>query len=265
MAFRQRLPCKFQFTPLREGRPGVSFSCLLWLSISIHAPPRGATPVCGEPPTIYKISIHAPPRGATSAARAVAARNIFQFTPLREGRQLHGNVITNIKQFQFTPLREGRHRYVMVSQWVENISIHAPPRGATPLCDGVAVGGEYFNSRPSARGDAERPADRPRRNHFNSRPSARGDAIDARARSGYAISIHAPPRGATLVNARKSANMTQFQFTPLREGRRVVAMRKEYYQGISIHAPPRGATSWAVAGGENGYFNSRPSARGDDA
>ena len=63
---RVRASGKFQFTPLREGRPGVSFSCLLWLSISIHAPPRGAT-------------------AHSAAVRCFSAA--FQFTPLREGRR----------------------------------------------------------------------------------------------------------------------------------------------------------------------------------
>ena len=62
------------------------------------------------------------------------------------------------------------------------ISIHAPPRGAT---DGERVRFAawcYFNSRPSARGDA----------------CATPHAIAVAA-----ISIHAPPRGATLAKGEK--------------------------------------------------------------
>ena len=56
--------------------------------------------------------------------------------------------------------------------------------------------------------------------HFNSRPSARGDArlVEKRIHEGQ-ISIHAPPRGATAVPAPEGL-APQFQFTPLREGRR---------------------------------------------
>ena len=56
------------------------------------------------------------------------------------------------------------------------ISIHAPPRGATLPPFHPVSRGDYFNSRPSARGDRIR---------FKSTifPSR--------------ISIHAPPRGAT--------------------------------------------------------------------
>ena len=65
------------------------------------------------------------------------------------------------------------------------ISIHAPPRGATPLCHGVAVGGEYFNSRPSARGDGNL----------------------ARSITADIISIHAPPRGATTYDFDAGTNI----------------------------------------------------------
>ena len=129
----------------------------------------------------------------------------------------------------------------VVSRYLNRISIHAPPRGATsgtiginpPLCD------------------------------FNSRPSARGDRAASRAASGQQISIHAPPRGATAARRRGS-----------------------HKPRISIHAPPRGATGIACVAvafflfqftplreGRPGKamrlyecfdFNSRPSARGDD-
>ena len=100
--------------------------------------------------------------------------------------------------------------------------------------------------------------------YFNSRPSARGDLASLSLSPSIKISIHAPPRGATLV-----AN-----------GSSVLLM-------ISIHAPPRGATSGGLTslagcrfqftplreGRQDGhpagfrrpvYFNSRPSARGDE-
>ena len=98
------------------------------------------------------------------------------------------------------------------------------------------------------------------------------------------ISIHAPPRGATLVPA-STDRITVFQFTPLREGRRHNLCEYDDKLVISIHAPPRGATPCLLSGGsqlifqftplregrqrsrrESGrrsYFNSRPSARGD--
>ena len=167
-------------------------------AISIHAPPRGATE--SELAELNKliISIHAPPRGAT-------------------GR---GNL----------------HEYA----WF--ISIHAPPRGATWL-ERNSNYPIYFNSRPSARGDTPRHRKQQTKAYFNSRPSARGDGnmrnvldiytisihapprgatdVDMTTARLYIISIHAPPRGATLPGARSYRHSTKFQFTPLREGRRV--------------------------------------------
>ena len=120
--------------------------------------------------------------------------------------------------------------------------------------------------------------------YFNSRPSARGDSVPRPAQSGGAISIHAPPRGATA-EASASSACARFQFTPLREGRLPGKVRHSPRRRISIHAPPRGATCAAntpitasrfqftplregrlpfcVLFSCLLYFNSRPSARGD--
>ena len=190
-----------------------------------------------------EISIHAPPRGATRTTRRSLYADVFQFTPLREGRPSTGNPAVQCQyfnsrpsargdlrhkrrraggQFQFTPLREGRR----------------PPFAYPPVQ-------AHFNSRPSARGDnsaAERPEARPA--NFNSRPSARGDGT----------------------GANPGAEADAFQFTPLREGRlaKMFKIAKEEHDfnsrpsargdrrraadnrsasPISIHAPPRGATS----------------------
>ena len=119
--------------------------------------------------------------------------------------------------FQFTPLREGRR-----------------------ASDGQCAISADFNSRPSARGD---PPPRPPSGaccYFNSRPSARGDLTSKGMQEKLAISIHAPPRGATCFPICWNCCRT-FQFTPLREGRRRA--------GRAAGAPR--------------YFNSRPSARGD--
>ena len=56
------------------------------------------------------------------------------------------------------------------------------------------------------------------------------------------ISIHAPPRGATI-HPRHVLDPEQFQFTPLREGRLPAPEVADAPEGISIHAPPRGATN----------------------
>ena len=56
------------------------------------------------------------------------------------------------------------------------------------------------------------------------------------------ISIHAPARGATFVNAIVTYGKL-FQSTPLREGRPESSNPSRADFAISIHAPARGATS----------------------
>ena len=55
------------------------------------------------------------------------------------------------------------------------------------------------------------------------------------------ISIHAPAGGATA-EIRLPAYETEFQFTPLREGRRSAGRLFCRKEEISIHAPAGGAT-----------------------
>ena len=56
---------------------------------------------------------------------------LFQFTPLREGRQELELIGKIVNKFQFTPLREGRRAIPPEGTAIYCISIHAPPRGAT--------------------------------------------------------------------------------------------------------------------------------------
>ena len=231
--------------------------------ISIHAPPRGATFPASESPGVGKISIHAPPRGATHRAPAGDSRNrYFNSRPSARGdnmgaRTVRLNIISIHAPprgatpqaptpqlggiFQFTPLREGRPRRNRERHPGQSISIHAPPRGATTaVVVRVRVGLISIHAPPRGatfcgfsttftlqisihappRG-ATHPggASRHAQANFNSRPSARGDSTRS---------------------ARTSPD--PFQFTPLREGRRV---------------RPR---TWLPA---HRHFNSRPSARGD--
>ena len=187
------------------------------------------------------ISIHAPPRGATQACQRGIMRLVFQFTPLREGRQ---GLIAQLARLDISihaPPR-GATLFSAFSQLLPKISIHAPPRGATGIGEALWLANLYFNSRPSARGDDGK----------------------AGIPVGTVISIHAPPRGATTHTLPVSSSRRIFQFTPLREGRLVRAVDHRRRQSISIHAPPRGATRGVLLRRRLfPYFNSRPSARGD--
>ena len=179
-------------------------------------------------------------RGDCRGRCADRADEIFQFTPLREGRpRPHENGLQP-SEFQFTPLREGRPLGQLTlsfpfyfnsrpsargdlfrGQWLScrTISIHAPPRGATPVRDCRALIAEFQftplrEGRPgtlNVAGDSALFQFTPLREgrqsslrrlwawigDFNSRPSARGDRRQVAAWRCCWISIHAPPRGAT--------------------------------------------------------------------
>ena len=143
-------------------------------------------------------------------------------------------------EFQFTPLREGRREWRYSHGACDDFNSRPSARGDGQVSV-TNLSPNHFNSRPSARGDLMRVMTLAIFLHFNSRPSARGDArlVEKRIHEGQ-ISIHAPPRGATLDGVHRVLILL-FQFTPLREGR---------------PAPPPNRRSAA-------YFNSRPSARGD--
>ena len=189
----------FQFTPLREGRPSVTAVSCAPYSISIHAPPRGAT--CRE---------DTPP----------ADRSYFNSRPSARGDPPVGMAILPPKLFQFTPLREGRRALTQRAVDALLISIHAPPRGATavwivrlpgcsifqftPLREGrqgdcnMNILTRKFQFTPLREGRLYGRLRDARLLDFNSRPSARGDAVHQQHARTVGISIHAPPRGATL-------------------------------------------------------------------
>ena len=160
-------------------------------------------------------------RGDFSRACSFSKNQLFQFTPLREGRQFMGGKRGFAIIFQFTPLREGR-RYDAEGREIErHISIHAPPRGATTAVDLARTpweisihapprGATFMAINSKARHDLFQFT--PLREgrliatmlfasdvYFNSRPSARGDDFfEASCTRPRLISIHAPPRGATV-------------------------------------------------------------------
>ena len=102
--------CKFQFTPLREGRRCMA--CVGAIGISFQFTPlREGRPLrMGRENEKDKISIHAPPRGATFGnIRVFVEEGDFNSRPSARGDMslIIRSRITEI--FQFTPLREGRH------------------------------------------------------------------------------------------------------------------------------------------------------------
>ncbi len=169
-------PCHFNSRPSARGDDGRGRPHCTAARISIHAPPRGATTfnriLGGAQPFQFTPLREGRPRPAFSEVRAVS----FQFTPLREGRPETAERRREQCLFQFTPLREGRRRsrlFISPAPMYFNsrpsargdrpeqrlyidsieISIHAPPRGATDGSSPRTAHLQHFNSRPSARGD----------------------------------------------------------------------------------------------------------------
>ena len=124
----------------------------------------------------------------------------------------------------------------------ENISIHAPPRGATWKLDRFSRS-RYISIHAPPRGATEprRLADRVA-NAFQFTPLREGRHEELQALRHYPrISIHAPPRGATRQRLPARRRPPHFNSRPSARGdcrllSVLVASR------ISIHAPPRGAT-----------------------
>ena len=174
--------------------------CACSNSISIHAPPRGATRNNSNFFRLEVISIHAPPRGATPFFFAQFYKTFhFNSRPSARGdRRGHDNC-TALHHFNSRPSARGDQREKLRGLRRAEISIHAPPRGATAHCLKCWRSRRYFNSRPSARGDDVGSKQGSSFFNFNSRPSARGDADNRRHFHREHISIHAPPRGATRI------------------------------------------------------------------
>ena len=211
------------------------------LSISIHAPPRGATAGLGLAPLCpWHFNSRPSARGDPSLRpNSATLANYFNSRPSARGDYRRNFRCDAPPLFQFTPLREGRPAGIFDATRRPYFNSRPSARGD----DGLHTLFERlpdFNSRPSARGDIAALVAFRHVEDFNSRPSARGDREFVHGAARVGISIHAPPRGATSQkNAKKG--FTRFQFTPLREGRHRKKMRKR-----ALHD-----------------FNSRPSARGD--
>ena len=241
---------------IRRGSRGAS-----WV-ISIHAPPRGATGVCGghtikavfqftplrEGRRFFlvlllggEISIHAPPRGATTHWVGVGYGESISIHAPPRGATVLASYWESLKEFQFTPLREGRQRGEAFPSPDDVISIHAPPRGATPRKFQLKKTQRISIHAPPRGATATLTPFRTRRRNFNSRPSARGDQRFRHRAGGRDISIHAPPRGATARERRGRNAPHNFNSRPSARGDNMDS-GWDFTALISIHAPPRGAT-----------------------
>ena len=127
---------------------------------------------------------------------------IFQFTPLREGRRLQVEQNSLNTLFQFTPLREGRLVCTALHPLPPLISIHAPPRGATEFCVIRATDKSVFQFTPLREGRRRDRCSARAAGIFQFTPLREGRPAQSAFWSLLiTISIHAPPRGATFQSA----------------------------------------------------------------
>ena len=253
----------FQFTPLREGRQSSCRGACRQVRISIHAPAGGATQGRGYV-CIFDLYFNSRPcgRGDGVGKHIITKKLYFNSRPCGRGDRRGKTRARLLNIFQFTPLREGR-RALFSSSTAERYYFNSRPCGRGDNSRGRSRGrSSYFNSRPCGRGDAATknvladqnisihapaggatsPGQTPRCRafYFNSRPCGRGDAQNRIFENENLISIHAPAGGATFASILvgpnrhisihapaggatrsrpESAAARSFQFTPLREGR----------------------------------------------
>ena len=165
----------------------------------------------------------------------------FNSRPSARGDRLGAGARYRMILFQFTPLREGRLGLGDLIVEKVDISIHAPPRGAT-YWEGKSLRMYFISIHAPPRGATRFARQRGQALHISIHAPPRGATLSIPFyKSDLSISIHAPPRGATRKHGVSPIKPGIFQFTPLREGRHVEAPAMPG-QRISIHAPPRGAT-----------------------
>src|SRR5207248_455186 len=137
MCFNPRAP---------EGRDQGSIRHRSPTRVSIHAPPRGATPGTYVAATGYGVSIHAPPRGATLTFIALLNTYMFQSTRPRGARRPGDSSWPSLPSFN-PRAPEGRDAGFPCPDYsVAGVSIHAPPRGATGSRPAVAMQANSFQS-----------------------------------------------------------------------------------------------------------------------
>ena len=167
-------------------------------SISIHAPPRGATVdviTFGSP---CQISIHAPPRGATDGGVARRNRRVISIHAPPRGATRSAHVAVEVlDDFNSRPSARG-DKMLITQIRSKNISIHAPPRGATARLCRMRTNYIQFQFTPLREGRHAQFASLRHALLFQFTPLREGRPEASKARIAAGL----------------------FQFTPLREGRR---------------------------------------------
>ena len=227
----------FQFTPLREGRP--SFCASLPNSFLFQFTPLREGRRRLAEPRAAALHFNSRPSARGDASAITASHTPVNFNSRPSARGDSTRYVSSPSQvFQFTPLREGR-RVLMTSFWRSSISIHAPPRGATRAMRRTDAH-VLFQFTPLREG--RRAAQTHRLctvKHFNSRPSARGDD-EAWVMGSAWVFQFTPLREGRRTAALHAAIAALFQFTPLREGRRAATPSSPHGRNFNSRPSARG-------------------------
>ena len=157
-ARRGRMPIKISVARFQPTRPrGARLTVAMQaedLSVSTHAPTRGATAHLDGLVTHLLVSTHAPTRGATSVLMASAILSAFQPTRPRGARPLGlgDKLLTEVSTHAPTRGATGESRNLSIKQ---TVSTHAPTRGATAL--NITKGSE-LQFQPTRPRGARRPS-----------------------------------------------------------------------------------------------------------
>ena len=187
---------QFQFTPLREGRPVCYDLCTTFRTFQFTPLREGRLRGAEGVRQMANFNSRPSARGDGACQLPDRERTHFNSRPSARGDAIKAFSLSDVDIFQFTPLREGRLE--VFAQDVEFlISIHAPPRGATALWQGGHAPSPISIHAPP-RGATHLLRIQLEIVIFQFTPLREGrlDGNAATARN-VDISIHAPPRGAT--------------------------------------------------------------------
>ena len=127
------------------------------------------------------------------------------------------------------------------------IEIHFNPRsreGSDYYCGDELYAGEDFNPRSREGSDGIKKVAKQLEADFNPRSREGSDQGETGAKGDKGISIHAPAKGATVLQLVVLRLNSVFQSTLPRRERRQIPGQMEIGDMISIHAPAKGATAF---------------------
>ncbi len=244
----------FQSTPPRGGRPADPRR-RSQRSTSFNPRPRaGGDAAAGSASSeLLTVSIHAPARGATRWRwTSRQRRRCFNPRPRAGGDGIGSAHRSATTRFQSTPPRGGRPATAVVHR--DAVSIHAPARGATAM-HGLVPHRDCFNPRPRAGGDR---TVRRRLPHVlvSIHAPARGATCDRSIRDAGKFQS-TPPRGGRRVGRLQDACCCSFNPRPRAGGDRRIEARHAL---IGFNPRPRaGGDNWDPAGPvRTRRFNPRP-------